>query len=273
MVVRGGSAVLPVVREAPTGADVAVDVVGTLAVRLAGRPVALKDVGSRKARTLLALLAVSAYRPVPMEALVAAVWRNAPPRRPEQDAATLVSRLRAVLGRAAVEGDRSAYRLGRNVRVDLRAAAAALEPAGAGRPLTLAAARGVEMALDAGEVLADLIDADWAEPARVARADLLHRARLTVADAALRAGAPALAGAAAEAALRCDPLDEAACRLAMRAHLASGEPARALGAYARLAAVLADDLGVDPAPQTRALHLAALRVTAEPAGAALAVGW
>jgi DNA-binding SARP family transcriptional activator len=245
-----------------------VDVVGTLVVRLGGRPMAPKDVGSRKARTLLALLAVSAPRPVPVEAVVAAVWGDAPPRRPEQDAATLVSRLRATLGRAAVAGDRAAYRLGDGVRVDLWTAADWVEHAealvGSDPRAALSRARSAEWVLAGGEVLDDLAGAEWAEAARTARGDLLRRAWHAGAEAALRTGATTLARAAAEAAGRADPLDEAACRLAMRAHAASGEPARALAAFARLRAALADELGVDPAPETRELHVAILRATAAP---------
>ncbi|HST64364.1 MAG TPA: AAA family ATPase, partial [Mycobacteriales bacterium] len=48
-------------------------------------------------------------------------------------------------------------------------------------------------------------------------------------------------------------------RLLMRACRLAGEPARGLAEYARLRAVLADELGTDPAPETQAVHTALLR--------------
>ena len=59
--------------------------------------------------------------------------------------------------------------------------------------------------------------------------------------------------------LDADPYDEAALRLVMRAQAAAGRPASALAAYARFRQRLAEDLGVDPAPETTALHTALLR--------------
>lgn len=56
-----------------------------------------------------------------------------------------------------------------------------------------------------------------------------------------------------------DPLDEAACRILMRARQRAGEPSAALAAYERLRTLLADELGVDPAPETRGVHVAILR--------------
>ena len=56
-----------------------------------------------------------------------------------------------------------------------------------------------------------------------------------------------------------DPFDEAAHRWYMSASAAAGEPAKALAAYEALRQRLGDNLGTDPAPQTRDLHLAILR--------------
>ena len=93
---------------------------------------------------------------------------------------------------------------------------------------------------------------------------MLRRARLAAAQAALAASDPDLAVRHAQAAMTADALDEAAHRWYMSAATAAGEPARALAAYAVLRERLAEDLGADPAPQTRQLHLAILRD--QPAG-------
>src|SRR5439155_19978135 len=83
-------------------------------------------------------------------------------------------------------------------------------------------------------------------------------ARLVAAEAALAAGDPADAAADAEGLLDHDPYDEAALRVLMRAHAASGRPASALAAYARLRERLATDLGVDPVRETEHPHPAIL---------------
>ena len=73
--------------------------------------------------------------------------------------------------------------------------------------------------------------------------------------AALAVGDPASALTFAEAAVAEDPFDEPAVRLLLKAASAAGEPARGLAAYERLRRTLADELGTDPAPETRQAFL------------------
>ena len=54
--------------------------------------------GSRKARTLIKVLAVARGQPVPVPRLVDCLWPDRPPARPSQQISVLVSRLRSVLG-------------------------------------------------------------------------------------------------------------------------------------------------------------------------------
>ena len=63
----------------------------------------------------------------------------------------------------------------------------------------------------------------------------------------------------AEEATADDPFDETGHRLFIYACAAAGERAKALEAYAQLSARLADELGIDPAPDTQELYLAILR--------------
>jgi DNA-binding SARP family transcriptional activator len=237
--------------------------VGPFTVVRDGRPVPITDVGSRKARTLLALLALAGGRIVPTDRIVEVLWPGVPPRKPAENVATLVSRVRAALGVGVVDGNRTGYRLGDAATADLDEAARqlaeadsrlAVEPA-----LALAAARSASDTLAAGPVLAGVPAADWVDAARAEHRDRLRRARRTVAEAALRTGEPALARDAALAAVADDPFDEEAGRALMRAYDGLGEPARALAAFDRLRADLAEELGVDPAPATRDLHLRILR--------------
>ncbi|WP_439657639.1 AfsR/SARP family transcriptional regulator [Lentzea sp. HUAS TT2] len=222
------------------------------------------EVGSRKARTLLALLGASHGRLVTVETVVDELWAGVPPQQPEANVATLVSRLRAKFGPDVITGGRRGYRLGTGVGVDLHDAAGLVAQAegalsgGRARAGLLASEQALEL-IGGGPVLADHPTSEWAEQARAWQAELLRRARHTGAGCALREGLPARARALAEAAIAVDPLDELAYGLLMRAHVAAGEPARALLAYERLRAALAAELGTVPVATTRDLHVAILR--------------
>lgn len=238
-------------------------VIGPFTVYRAGVVQDAAEVGSRKARTLLALLAVQRGGLVPIDPAVAALWPEGPPRRPAQNLATLVSRLRTVLGPDTVLGGRAGYRLGTQVRVDLSEAtdlvgqAEAWMDRGESAP-ALAAARPALDILQSGGVLDDEPDAEWAEAARAGHLALLRRARRAVAEAALAVGASRVARTVAEEAVAADPFDETAHRTLMQAYAETGEPARALAAYHRLRFALATELGIDPAASTRALYQAIL---------------
>jgi DNA-binding SARP family transcriptional activator len=240
---------------------------------LRGR-VALADheIGSRKARTLLKRLLVDRDRVVSIDSLAEVVWPGGPPEHAERQVATLVSRLRAALGRDIVVRVGEGYRFGGGAgyAVDVDEAGRLVGEAesrlAAGEPglAYTAAGRGLEL-LGRGDLLADEPDADWLAPARQAAAGLLRRARRSAAAAALALDDHAAAIRFAEAALAADPFDEQACRVLMRAHHGHGEPAAALTAYERLRTLLADELGTDPAEQTRALHRSILRDESAPA--------
>ncbi|MFI7547186.1 ATP-binding protein [Actinoplanes sp. NPDC049599] len=250
---------------------------GPFAIRDSGAAAALPVIGSRKARTLLKLLAVRRAGPVPMDRIVDVLWGDAPPRRAADNVATLVSRLRARFGAALVTGGRDGYRLGRApaVVVDLDLAAADLTGAAArlaaGEPgLAAAVAARVLELLGTGEALPEDRDAEWARPARAEAAELLRRGRQLAAAAALATGDAETARDLAGAAIGADPYDEAAHRLLMEAEATLGRPARALAAYERLRVALAEEFGTDPAAETREVHLRILRE--EPATAARVPG-
>jgi DNA-binding SARP family transcriptional activator len=187
---------------------------GNFAVSRGGTPVAGPDLGSRKARTLLKLLAVERPRTVTAARIAEVLWGAAQPAGPAENIATFVSRLRRILGADVILGGRPGYRLGPPpaVQVDLDEAArwadeaerrlAAAEPA-----LAVAAATRGHDVLAAGLVLEDEPDAEWAQPARVEQAVLLRRVRHVLAEAALAAGDPSAAAAAAVVAVSDDPYD------------------------------------------------------------------
>jgi DNA-binding SARP family transcriptional activator len=257
--------------------EVCVRLVGPVTVWRDGRGHAGRDLGSRKARTLVALLSMEPGRLVSMDRIVEMLWGERPPRRPPANVATLVSRLRSTFGPDFVVGGRSGYRLGDDVTTDLdesmemltaararlaagyparalASAAGALELVGAALRPDRYRATGVDSV-----VLADQPDTTWTETARVAHREVIQRGRHTAAAAAIHAGDHPTALAAARAGVIADPLDEIAYRLLMRAYCALDEPGRALRAYEHLRGTLARELGCDPARATRDLHLAILR--------------
>jgi DNA-binding SARP family transcriptional activator len=246
-------------------ANLRVQVLGVLAVAVHGRAVPPQELASRKGRTLLKLLLARRGEVVPADVLVEALWAGRPPADPDANLATLVSRLRAVLGPEVIAGDRHGWRFvaGPRVELDLEEATRLPGEADARLPaepaLALAAAERALALLGRGPFLADEPDADWALPARREAERLAARARRLAWDAALAVGDHARALAHADAATTVDPLDEAAWRAVMAAHTAAGEPAAALAAYERLRQTLAEELGTDPAPESQALHLAILR--------------
>ena len=238
---------------------------GTFGVIRGGTELPEREVGSRKSRTLLKLLAVERPTLVPVDRIVDVLWAGERPAAAEHNVATLVSRLRGVLGSGIIVGGRHGYRLAGEpeVGVDLDAAARCCEEAKRKLPaapaIALAAAEQAIGLLSADIALAEEPYATWADPAREQLRQLLRRARLTAAEAALAIGEASSAARYAEAALAADPLDETACRWYMSASAAAGELARALVAYEALRERLAEGLGADPSPQTQELHLAILR--------------
>jgi DNA-binding SARP family transcriptional activator len=90
-----------------------------------GRELADGEVGSRKSRTLLKLLAVERPALVPVDRIIEVLWAGTPPAAAEQNVASLVSRLRGTLGAGVVRGGRQGYRLaaGEALSVDLDTAA------------------------------------------------------------------------------------------------------------------------------------------------------
>ncbi len=255
---------VPSERSPGSGRAVRLLVCGVFVVEMDGESATVPRAASRKARTLLKLLAVERGHLLPTDRAVDVLWADGLPARPVDNVATLVSRLRSWLGPAVVEGDREGYRLAPHVEVDVGTAERltvraeqALNDGHSG--VALVSAEQACTLLARGRILEDEPYAAWAEPARHAQVMLLRRARLAHIHAAVAAAEPLRAVAAATSGVNDDPLDEAMVRWLMTALRDAGEPARALAAYARLRRALAEDLGTNPAPETEALHVALLR--------------
>lgn len=217
-----------------------------------------RAVGSRKARTLVKILALARGAPVTADAVMDALWVGGDkPAKPMEQIGVLVSRLRAVVGVERLVRSDAGWALTVDwldvVELEHRVEEASARLA-AGSATAARAAAGAALALVRGPFLADEPDPVWAETDRAAVSRTIARARVVAAEAALAAGDPGDAAAVAEGALDHDPYDEAALRTLMRAHAAAGRPASALAAYARVRVRLGEDLGVDPAKETEELH-------------------
>ena len=241
------------------GRHVVVGVLGPLVLRRGDG--ATVQVGSGRQRRLLAALALHAGADVGCDALAELVWGDALPADPDGALQTHVARLRRLLpGPVAIGTGVRAYRLdvarddvdGGRFAVHVARAADASDPARRLAELESA------LALWRGRPYAEL-DHPAAEP-EVARLAGLHTAAVEMrAEALLATGRTGEAVAAAEALVAAEPLRECAVAVLVRGLVAAGRANDALRAYGRLRADLAEQLGLDPSPELRALHEQVLR--------------
>lgn len=225
------------------------------------------DVGGRQPRVVLAALAAAGGRAVTAEALVDAIWGDAPPTSAIGTLQTYVSRLRRTLssnGRATVALDDAGYRLvlGDEDELDLvlfeRSAASAEALLAEGHVEEAQAAFAAALALWRGPALADLVNSGT----NVAHATALEERRLTVLeqrlDADLALGRHAAVVGELQALAGEHPLREGLHAKRALALYRSGRQADALRALADAAALLRDELGLEPSRQLRDLEAAIL---------------
>jgi len=250
--------------------DVRIALLGPLELR-AGTGLPVVEVAGARLRRLLLRLALDPGRVVTGGQLVDAVWDARPPAGAANALQALVSRLRRLLP-GVVESHPSGYRLAVPAEAVDAVRFEALALAGReqlGRdPDRARALLGEALALWRGPALADAAGAAFAGPA-VARLDDLHRHALEDrVEADLAAGASDRLVAELEELVAARPLSERLGGQLLRALALTGRQADALGAYERLRARLADELGIDPSPELQALHVAVLRGELHPAAPA-----
>jgi DNA-binding SARP family transcriptional activator/tetratricopeptide (TPR) repeat protein len=240
---------------------------GPMQWEVAGRQV---DLGPVKQRAVLAALAVDAGRVVTWSVLVHRVWDQTPPADARGVLYTYANRIRRVLKTVNAAAASPPVQLVRQPggyvlevdadRIDVlrfrRLVAAAAEPHRA--DVERVALLGEALCLWRAAPLADL-SGDWAERIREGWGQQRLGAAVAWAAAALRIGrheevVGTVQGLAGEY-----PLAEPLTGLLMRALVATGRNAEALGCYATTRARLIDELGAEPGPELRALHQAVLR--------------
>lgn len=231
-------------------------------VRADGSTVSADEWRTGKTMDLLRILALNNGRPVRSASLIEKLWPNATPEHGRGSLRTASSQIRRALHAQCVvrqpeglilEGawvDAIAF-----VEETRRVSVAAREGQHAQVvEITRAAER-----LYAGDFHANDDESEWA----IAERDHLIRARHEMLCAAatsaleLRAARDALE--LATTAVRTDRSSETAYRLLMRAHAEAGEIGSALRVFETYRARIAEELGADPSPQTRELHLRLLR--------------
>lgn len=218
------------------------------------------DVGSRKGRTVLKLLAVADGAVVSVDLIAHQLWGDDLPASPSDQVGVLVSRLRRVFGSHRIARSGAGYLLEADwvdVRELRKLAAAAADAQAAGRFGVAGAAARQALELCRGPLLPDE-DGEWIERERSAINAIVSQVRRVAVDAAVSSGDHSSAASMAEQALAWDPYDEVVLRSLMNAHLVAGRPASALAAYARTRRRIAEDLGVPPTAETEALHGLAL---------------
>ena len=206
-------------------------------------------VGARMPRTLLAALAADAGRPVQVDALVERVWGNAPPERPRNALHVYVARLRAALGAGSVVRRSGGYLL------DVPPGAVDVHQF---RDLVATGRFSAALDLAHGVPLADL-SGPWAERTRTAWERRYVDAAVAWARQELASGDPErVVGRLGDL---CDshPIAEPLSAALMLALDSVGRRAEALHRFAATRQWLRAELGAEPGPQLRAVHLSLLR--------------
>lgn len=212
---------------------------------------------TQKAQSLLAYLVLRRGRPQPRSELAGVFWPEAPPRRARRSLNTALWHIRRVL-----PGDDYLLASAEDVQFNPQSAfwldvsdfeaLLARRPAGEEALPDALDRLAQAVALYRGEFLAGLYD-DWVLNERYALEARFLEALARLALACERQGSPRDALAHAERLLSHDPLREDVHRLAIRLHLALGDTVAAARQCNRCRALLREELGVDPAPETLAL--------------------
>jgi len=236
-------------------------ILGPIEVLVDGEPASL---GGPKPRALLAVLLLERGRVVSTDRLVTTLWGDEPPRDALGALRAYVSRLRAALGPAA-DPDRLRFRApGYQLTVgddELDAVEfeqlvhSARERAAAGEHDRALELLDAALGLWRGEALAEFDPAELGMQAELTRLeDLRLVAEQDRAEALLQLGRSRDAVTALEPLLQRHPEREPLAVLQMRALYLSGRQSDALAVYRRLRRLLVDELGVEPAEPTQAVH-------------------
>lgn len=249
--------------------SVRVHLLGRLCIEVGDVVVPGSALPGRQGRLAFAFLAANRH-PVSRDALAEVMWGDDLPAAWERHLAAVLSKVRAVLERAGLDGDRTLInafgsyelRLPPDSEVDFDAALVYLEDAEA----ALRTGRADE-ALAAADVAANLArrpflsgdDGRWIEQKRSELRAVLVRALEIEVELLRHRGDHRYALRLAEEAVDLEPFRESCWIELMRVHLAAGNRAEGLRAYERCRTLIADELGVPPSAGTEATYLELLQ--------------
>jgi DNA-binding SARP family transcriptional activator/tetratricopeptide (TPR) repeat protein len=244
-----------------------VDVLGSVAVRGGGVVIAGHALGGRRARMVLVALAL-ADGPVTADRLARVVWgEELPPTWPVA-LRGVVRGLRAVCAPAGggeqqlIATVPSGYQLADGVQVDVVRAAQNVARAAellAEERYWAVVQVAEQITRLAGDQLLTGEDSDWIIPYRYRVDATALRAVLLLVEACVQLSDHHRAIETARRALPVHPFEESLHRALIAALDRSGDRAGAVRAYEQCRAVLADQLGIDPSPETVEVYLTALR--------------
>jgi DNA-binding SARP family transcriptional activator len=250
---------------------------GGLEVSIGGRSVREKDWRKRKARLLFAMLVLRRGQDVPREQLFEYLFSEMSPQRAKNNLYVVWSTMKSVLMGDGSKGSPLPYLeavggVCRSVRENIRAdvddfdklLAAAARHEQAGELADAVQAYEQLSSLYRGELLPGDVYDDWF-------AELREHYKLTFVNAMLAASAilmnaddPGNALVYARRAIQTDPLREDLYQVALRCQIAAGQRSGAIDTYLQCRAKLAEDLGLDPSTETKALYTQILAMEDRP---------
>jgi YVTN family beta-propeller protein len=202
------------------------------------------ELGAPQQRALLALLALSNGNLLTTDAIVDALWPEAPPPSAAKIVQTYVSRLRRALGETAIERRGAGYKLAEDVAIDVKQF----------EKLTAEGDPRAALDLWRGSPFADV---PRTQPLQV-EADRLEEQRLRAIedriDRELDAGRHREVVPELQALVAANPLRERPVGQLMVALYGSGRQAEALEAYRRARHTLVDELAIEPGAPLRDLE-------------------
>ncbi|MCZ0206119.1 bacterial transcriptional activator domain-containing protein [Streptomyces sp. UMAF16] len=225
---------------------------------------------SHQAQIALARLCDERPTGTDREQLADTIWPDGPPSTWASALRSVVSRLRAFLSEESpttlepqliARGGRYLLRLPEGAQVDVeRAEGAAVSAAAAYRDGDHSTAQRLAttaVSLLKGPFLASH-EGEWVDSVRARLKEVLVSALETASGSSSALGDTHHALRYADEAVRQAPFRESAYRCQMTAHRLAGNRAEALRIYQQLRTVLADELGIDPSPESEAAYLGLL---------------
>lgn len=243
---------------------------GRLSLEAGNTCFAASDFPGQQGRAAFAFLAGQRDTPLPRSALAEALWPKDTPPAWNTALSAIASKLRALLAGAGLDGAAALstgdgcyeLRLPRGTWIDHEAAAESIHEAEsalkAGDPAQAYGPSAVAHHIARRPFLASE-EGRWFEQRREKLGSILVRALECRAEVYLWNHEHTLAVEVAREAVELKPFRETAYRLLMRAHAAAGNTAEALWVYERCRALLSEELGVNPSPETQETHLKLLR--------------